>query len=197
MLAQVMGTLKMRRNFDSCEKQVGAAFAANELAAIRKAFVVSAPNGFGKSSVVKLVIGMLHDRDPLSWRGSMSGKVYNPQRVVTTVSGDYSAVFDINGVIVAISSRGDAVKYVVQNFHFFGRVKAQVVVTAVRSANDDGSVSTMEHAYSRIQSQCGFESQTISLGKTSLVNDTSAEEELAKNIVGMIDDAVASILNQK
>lgn len=45
MLAQVMGTLKMRRNFDSCEKQVGAAFAANELAAIRKAFVVSAPNG--------------------------------------------------------------------------------------------------------------------------------------------------------
>ena len=187
----------MRRNFDSCEKQVDVAFAANELAAIRNAFVVSAPNGFGKSSVVELVIGMLHDRDPLSWRGSMSGKVYNPQRVVTTVSGDYSAVFDINGVMVAISSRGDAVKYVVQNFHFFGRVKAQVVVTAVRSANDDGSVSTMEHAYSRIQSQCGFESQTISLGKTSLVNDTSAEEELAKNIVGMIDDAVASLLNQK
>ena len=29
------------------------------------------------------------------------------------------------------------------------------------------------------------------------MNDTSAEEELAKNIVGMIDDAVASILNQK
>ena len=187
----------MRRNFDSCEKQVDAAFAANELAAIRKAFVVSAPKGFGKSSVVKLVIGMLHDRTPLSWRGSMSGKVYNPRRVVITVSGDYSAVFDINGVIVAISSRGDAVKYVVQNFHFFGRVKAQVVVTAVRSANEDGSQSTMEHAYSQIRAQCGFESQTISVGKKPLVEDATAEEELARNIVKMIDDAVTSVLNQK
>ena len=45
----------MRRNFDLCEKQVGVAFAANELAAIRKAFVVSAPNGFGKSSVESVV----------------------------------------------------------------------------------------------------------------------------------------------
>ena len=187
----------MRRNFDSCEKQVGAAFAANELGAIRKAFVVSAPNGFGKSSVLKLVIGMLHDRDPLSWRGSMSGKMYNPRKVVITVSGDYSAVFDINGVVVAISSRGDAVKYVVQNFHFFGRVKAQIVVTAVRSANDDGSVSTMEHACSQIQALCGFDSQTISLGKKPLVNDSATEEELARKIVRMIDEAVASILDQK
>ena len=127
----------------------------------------------------------------------MSGKVYNPQRVVITVSGDYSAVFDINGVIVAISSRGDAVKYVVQNFHFFGRVKAQVVVTAVRSAKEDGSESTMEHAYSQIQTQCGYDSQTISLGKTPLVDDTATEEELARKIVRTIDDAVASILNQK
>lgn len=187
----------MRRNFVSCEKQVDAAFASNELAAIRNAFVVSAPNGFGKSSVLKLVIGMLHDRDPLSWRGSMSGKMYNPRKVVITVSGDYSAVFDINGVVVAISSRGDAVKYVVQNFHFFGRIKAEVVVTAVRSANDDGSVSTMEHAYSRIQTQCGFESQTISFGKKRLVDDAAAEEEFARNIVKMIDDAVTSVLNQK
>lgn len=187
----------MRRNFVSCEKQVDVAFASNELATIRNAFVVSAPNGFGKSSVVKLVIGMLHDRAPLSWRGSMSGKVYNPRRVVITVSGDYSAVFDINGVIVAISSRGDAVKYVVQNFHFFGRVKAQVVVTAVRSAKEDGSVSTMEHAYSQIQAQCGFESQAISLGKKPLVDDTATEEKLARKIVRTIDDAVASVLNQK
>lgn len=141
-----------------------------------------------------MVIEKLFDRNPSSWigRGLAQNNTFDRKRVTNyaaanRLSAEYSGVFDLNGVVVAISTVGDFTQYIVGNFKLFATAKAGIAVTAVR----EGDVA--ETAYESFKGLLRFKETEISLsGKFDGARWIKEEQMFADKVIEAIDKLVTA-----
>lgn len=173
-----------------CEAKVLKCMAQRDFTRLKNVIAIKAPQDSGKTTILKMVIRKLYERDPKSWIGRcMSrGNQFDIKRVTNytaanRITAEYSGVFSCNGVIVAVSTVGDFTQYIVGNFELFAKAKSVIGVMAVREGN------IAEFAYNLFKSELNFNEEVVKIPDKKY-NDakwTKAEEAAAEKIVQTID----------
>jgi len=179
---------------ESCNKKVAECVAKNDFSALKHVIVLKAPQDSGKTTILKMVIEKLFARNPSSWigRGLARNNRFDRKRVTNyaaanRLSAEYSGVFELNGVVVAISTVGDFTQYIVGNFELFATAKAVIAVTAVREGN------IAEMAYESFKSILRFKETEIGLSeKYDGARWIEAEQMVADKVIEAIDKLVTA-----
>lgn len=178
------------RGEESRKKKVAECVEKNDFSELKDVVVLKAPKDSGKTTILKMVIELLYDRFPGSWRGrdGTRRQSFDRERVVNyslanLLSAEYSGVFSINGVIVVVATAGDFTKYVVGNFSLFAKARAVIGVTAIQQGN------IAEVVYEEIKAKLDFEEVVVSLSKRYVGSECTGEErKVAVKIVSTIVD---------
>ena len=149
---------------ENCKEKVQSCVKTGGFSKLRHVLALKAPQDSGKTTILKMVIEKLYDRDPKTWMGTGQKRFKKFDRsrvtnysVANAVSGEYCGVFSIDGVLVVVSTVGDYTNYIVGNFKVFASAKAVIGVTAVREGN------IAEVAYDVFCAELGFEATVIQL----------------------------------
>ena len=183
------------RGEEACNKKVAECVEKNDFSMLKNVVVLKAPENSGKTTILKMVIEILYDRNPASWegRGLARGNQFNRLRVTNyaeanRLSAEYSGIFDMNGVVVVVSTAGDFTQYIVGNFELFASANAVIGVTAVREGN------IAEVAYTKFKSDLRFEETEIILSeKYDGKRWTNEEQKVAHKIVEAIDALIKEV----
>ena len=176
------------------ETKVLKCIAQQDFTRLKNIIVIKAPQDSGKTTILKMVIHKLYERDPKSWMGRCKarGNQFDIKRVTNYTaanceSAEYSGVFSCHGVVIAVSTVGDFTQYIVRNFELFAKAEAVIGVMAVREGN------IAEFSYDLFKRKLNFNEEVIKIPEKKY-NDakwTKAEEDAAESIVTKIDELVA------
>ena len=164
-----------------------------DFARLKNIIALKAPQDSGKTTILKMVMHKLYERDPKSWIGRCTsrGNQFDINRVTNyaaanRVTAEYSGVFRCHDVVVAISTVGDFTQYIVGNFELFAKAKAVIGVMAVREGN------IAEFAYGLFKEKLKFKEEGIEIpdNKYNDARWTTAEADAAEDIVMKIDRLV-------
>ena len=176
----------------SVEDVVVGKIGATEIACIKKVVLLKGHGDCGKTTILKDVVRQLHEMYPNAWA---LNRRYNAHKFDITLvsedrkSGDYVAVYRINGIVVLIYTGGDNPSIVVNTFVMAAKYKAQVVVSALKVRDEGESKTRAQLAYDMIERRGAFETTSVDIRGRSL--RTIAEERVvAEQIVGIINALV-------
>lgn len=174
------------------ETKVLKCIAQQDFTRLKNIIVIKAPQDSGKTTILKMVIHKLYERDPKSWIGRCKSRPrdnqYDIKRVTNYAaanceSAEYSGVFSCHGVVIAVSTVGDFTQYIVRDFELFAKAEAVIGVMAVREGN------IAEFAYNLFRSKLNFNEEVIKIPEKKY-NDakwTKAEDDAAEQVVQIID----------
>jgi hypothetical protein len=161
-----------------------------KLECLKHVIVLKGYNNDGKTSVLKCLIEELYNRNPQNWVGKQK---FNPEKVdVEKSKGEYRAVFNYKGIIIAIKTAGDTRDIIIKNFQYFGKCKVSIAITAVRVHEKNRADIVAEHTYSEINSMRSFVSHEISIEGMKL-RTKAAEMKVVNQIIGELDKLVMEV----
>lgn len=161
-----------------------------KLESLKHVIVLKGYNNDGKTSVLKCLIEELYKRNPKNWIGKQK---FNPEKVeVEKSKGEYRAVFNYKGIIIAIQTAGDTRDIIIKNFQYFEKCKVSIAITAVRVHEKNRADIVAEHTYSEINSMRSFVSHEISIEGMKL-RTKAAEMKVVNQIIGELDKLVMEV----
>ena len=176
----------------SVEDVVVGKIGATDITCVRKVVLLKGHGDDGKTTILKDVVRQLHEMYPNAW--ALNRKYNACQFDITIVSedrksGDYVAVYRINGIVVLIYTGGDNPSFIVNTFVMAARYNAQVVVSALKVGDDCESKTRAQLAYDIIEGRGAFETTSVDIRGRRLRTVTE-ERVVAEQIVGIINTLV-------
>jgi len=142
----------------------------------------------GKTSTLKTLIRLLHERDPQSWLCK-----FDARKVAVTgnrAEREYHAVICYKGVIVVILTGGDSPSVILGNFRSFVYHKAVVGITAVKVNADGKSETRAAVAYRKMVERLHVQECVVDIRGRKLRTEIE-EIEVAERIIEELDAIVS------